>query len=165
MISTNYKYTNMKLLKNPILLLVVFSTFFFSACEKDCKDENVISQNNLPVTGEQEVPEKVTKASGKLDVSYNKKTKILTYKITWSGLSGIPVGSHIHGEAPRGENAGIKHDFTALLPKTTSGTFSNSVLVDEVAIREEGLLDGLYYVNIHTPANPGGEIRGQIEFK
>jgi len=68
------------------------------------------------------------------------------------------------GEAPQGVNAAIKHDFTSLLPKAISGTFSNSVLVDEVAIKEAGLLAGLYYVNIHTPTFPGGEIRGQIEF-
>ena len=99
-----------------------------------------------------------------MDISYNKTSKVLTYTVTWKDLTGNPVGSHIHGEAPRGVNAGIKHDFTALLPKTVAGTFTNSVTVDEVAIKEVDLLNGLYYVNIHTPINPAGEIRGQIEF-
>ena len=110
------------------------------------------------------MPVKDTPAKGKMDITYNKKTKVLTYSLSWSGLTGNIIGSHIHGTAPRGVNAGIKHDFTALIPKTTSGTFSNSVVVDEVAIKEDSLLLGYYYINIHTPMNPGGEIRGQIEF-
>ena len=97
-------------------------------------------------------------------MSYNKKTKVLTYKVLWVDLTGNPVGSHIHGEAAKGVNASIKHDFTALIPKATSGTYKGAVVVDEVAIKQAGLLSGLYYVNIHTATFPGGEIRGQIEF-
>ena len=96
-----------------------------------------------------------------MDIFYNKTIKLLTYTIIRHSLTGIPLGAHIHGEASRGENAPVKHDFTALLPKTTKGTFTNSVLFDEVAINEADLLKGLYYVNIPTPLDPGGEIRGQ----
>ena len=120
---------------------------------------------NLPVNGLQEVPQRETAAKGTLDVRYDKNTKMLKYTVRWTELTGIPIGSHIHGTAPKGANAGIKHDFTALLPKATSGTFTNSVMVDGVAIKEDSLIKGFYYVNIHTPKFPGGEIRGQIEFK
>jgi Cu/Zn superoxide dismutase len=126
---------------------------------------DVVSKKGLLLEGSQEVPAKTTKACGTMDVTYNKTTKILTYSITWNSLSGIPVGSHIHGEAPRGVNAPVVHPFTDLIPKTTSGSFTNWVLVDEVAIKQTGLLNGQYYLNIHTMLNPGGEIRGQIEFK
>jgi hypothetical protein len=159
----------MKALKTLLFMLVASS--LLTACDKiDLKDlldkgpKNEISRTGLEVSGTQEVPARTTPATGKMDVTYNKKTKMLTYKITWNNLTGIPIGSHIHGEAPRGVNTGIKHDFTALLPKAVSGTFSNSVLVDEINIKEAGLLSGLYYINIHTPTFPGGEIRGQIEF-
>jgi hypothetical protein len=37
--------------------------------------------------------------------------------------------------------------------------------VDGVAVREEDLLNGMYYINIHTATYPGGEIRGQIVFQ
>jgi len=148
-----------------LFLFLLTGSFVLSGCFKDWdKHKNVISRDGLPVNGLQEVPVRITKAYGHMDVSYNKKTKILSYKVTWSLLSGIPIGSHIHGEALPGVNAGIKHDFTSLLPKEISGSFSNTVLVDEVAIKEAGLFAGLYYVNIHTPTFPGGEIRGQIEF-
>ncbi len=154
----------MKIFK-PMFLSVLIASLIFSGCRKDDdKNKHIISREGLPVNGLQEVPVRTTKADGHLDVSYNKKTKMLTYKVTWSLLTGIPIGSHIHGEAPKGVNAGIKHDFTSLIPKAISGSFKNSVLVDEVAIKEAGLLAGLYYVNIHTATFPGGEIRGQIEF-
>ena len=153
-----------------LFLAIAASSFVLSSCHKDCDDnddndnKHVIDKKNLPVTGLQEVPPKTTKAYGSLDVSYNKKTKVLTYKVLWVDLTGIPVGSHIHGEAAKGVNASIKHDFTALIPKATSGTYKGTVVVDEVAIKQAGLLSGLYYVNIHTATFPGGEIRGQIEF-
>ncbi len=161
----------MKALKSLAVLLVLSSVL--SGCEKwkdlihkekEKEEKNVYSRTNLPVNGLQEVPQRETRAAGTLDVSYDKGTKMLKYSVKWWDLTGIPIGSHIHGVAPRGVNAGIKHDFTALLPKAISGNFSNSVMVDGVAIKEDSLLKGFYYINIHTPKYPGGEIRGQIEF-
>jgi hypothetical protein len=162
----------MKALKSLAVLLVLSSVL--SSCEKwrdfihkekDKQDKNIFTARNLPLSGLQEVPQRETRAKGEMDIEYNKVTKLLKYSVEWSDLTGIPIGSHIHGVAPRGVNAPIKHDFTALLPKAVSGTFSNSVTVDGVAIKEDSLLTGYYYINIHTPKFPGGEIRGQIEFK
>ncbi len=149
----------------PMFLSVLIASLIFAGCKKDDdKGKHIISRDGLHVNGLQEVPVVITKAYGHMDVSYNKKTKMLYYKVTWSLLTGNPIGAHIHGEVPKGVNAPVKHPFTDLIPKVTSGSFSNSVLVDEVAIKEVGLLAGLYYLNIHTPMFPGGEIRGQIEF-
>lgn len=151
----------MKILSRFFILMFMTSLFW------GCKDHDlyeVITQNGLPLSGIQEFPQKITQATGSADVSYNKTTKMLTFTLNWSNLSGIPTGAHIHGTAARGANAGIQFDFFSLIPKTTSGTFSTSVLVDEIKLKEEDLLNGLYYLNMHTPANPGGEIRGQIEF-
>jgi len=148
-----------------LFLFALVCSLILSGCSKDGDIFNkVVSRKGLPVNGFQEVPVRITKAYGHMDVSYNKKTKVLTYEVTWSLLTGNPVGSHIHGESPQGVNAAIKHDFTSLIPKVTSGSFKNTVVVDEVAIKEAGLLAGLYYVNIQTPTFPGAEIRGQIEF-
>jgi hypothetical protein len=163
---------NMKTL-NKIMKATIIVSCLLSACSKEIGpptlqsevEDEVIIKKGLLLEGSQEVPAKTTKACGTLDVIYNKTTKMLTYTITWNSLSGIPTGAHIHGDAARGANATVKYDFTNLIPKTTSGIFANSVLVDEVAIKEKDLLNGLYYVNLHTATNPGGEIRGQIEFK
>ncbi len=155
----------MKTLKNLFLFLAVCSLTLF-ACKKDCEDDDncVKIKNGIPITGAQEVPPKETNAYGTANVSYNKCNKILKYTISWNNLTGEPVGSHIHGTALRGVNAPVVHAFTDLIPKTTSGTFTNSVMVDGIAIKEDSLLAGFYYFNIHTPKFPGGEIRGQIEF-
>ncbi len=155
---------------NKIITATAIISCLLTACEKESDkatlaEDEIISKKGLLLEGSQEVPAVKGKACGTMDVSYNRTTKMLTYTITWHSLTGVPVGSHIHGDAPRGVNASVKHNFTALIPKATEGTFTNSVLVDEVAISEKDLLGGLYYLNIHTAAYPGGEIRGQIEFE
>ncbi len=153
---------------NNIFLFVAICSFTLFGCKKQhCKDDDdncVKIKNGIALTGAQEVPPKETDAHGTAKISYNKCDKVLTYTISWTHLTGEPIGSHIHGTAPKGVNAPIKHDFTTLIPKTTSGTFTNSVNVDGIAIKEDSLLAGYYYFNIHTPKFPGGEIRGQIEF-
>ncbi len=155
--------TKFKLL---FILLSVGSLVPLSSCNKDCaEDKDVISKKGLALSGLQEVPPVMTPAMGKMDVSYDKKTRLLKYDISWSELTGNPVGSHIHGTARRGVNAPVKHDFTSAIPKVPTGIYSGSALVDGVAIKEDSLLAGFYYLNIHTAKYPGGEIRGQIEFK
>ena len=126
---------------------------------------NVMNEAGLPMRPDQEVPANNSSASGTADVTYNKDTKMLTYTLNWSGLTDKPTMAHIHGTAPRGANAGVKHDLTNVLKKETSGSFTDSVKVDGSAIKEDSLLSGFYYFNVHTPAHPGGEIRAQIEFK
>lgn len=162
----------MKALKSLAVLLVLSSVL--SGCEKwkdlihkekEKEEKTVYSARNLPLSGLQEVPQRETLGKGWIDVDYDKKTKLMKYSVKWQDLTGIPVGAHIHGPAPRGVNAGIKHDPFAIFPRTASGTFTNSFTVDNVAVKEDSLLLGYYYFNIHTAKFPGGEIRGQIEFK
>ena len=126
---------------------------------------NVMTQTGLPMAPDQEVPQNNSPARGTADVTYNKDTKMLTYALNWNGLTDKPTMAHIHGTAARGANSGVKHDLTNVLKKETSGSFTDSVKIDASDIKEDSLLSGFYYFNIHTPANPGGEIRGQIEFK
>jgi len=157
-------------MKSKTRLLISASILLcsLSACNKDDDDEtnpNVISKSGLAVSGSQEVPVKTTPATGTLDVTYDKGTKMLSFTVNYQGLSGTPTGAHIHGTAAKGANAGIKYDFFSIFPKTVAGTFTNTIMVDGTQIKEDSLLAGFYYVNIHTPTNPGGEIRGQLEFK
>jgi hypothetical protein len=148
-----------------LFVIMLVSISIVSCSKDDDTNDNIVARKGLPLAGDQEVPVRTTTASGTLDVSYDKTTRMLTYTVNWNGLSTNPTGSHIHGSAARGVNAGIKHDFFSLIPKTMSGTFTNSFMVDGVAIKEDSLLNGFYYMNFHTTTYPGGEIRGQIEFK
>ncbi len=126
-------------------------------------DRNVVKKG-LALTPQQEVPALSTPARGTADVLFNKNTKLLSYYITWNSLAGVPNGAHIHGTSDRGANSPVQHPFTDLIPKVTSGAFSNSVKVDGDKIKEAELLNGKYYFNIHNATYPAGEIRGQIEF-
>jgi len=126
---------------------------------------NNVMTTELQMKADQEVPANNSSGSGTADVTYNKDSKMLTYTLNWSGLTGKATMAHIHGTAPRGTNAGVKHDLTNVLKKETSGSFTDSVKIDASDIKEDSLLSGFYYFNIHTPAHPGGEIRAQIEFK
>ncbi|MEJ7769362.1 MAG: CHRD domain-containing protein [Chitinophagaceae bacterium] len=157
----------MKSFKHLFVGTAICSLALFSACNKDnCqKEDPLVIKKELEISPGQEVPPVPSKAFGKMDVTYDKKSHMLTYSISWSNLTGNPIGSHIHGAGPRGVNRPVRHDFTSLIPKTPSGTFKNSVLVDGVSIKEDSLLKGFYYLNIHTTLFPAGEIRGQIEFK
>jgi len=82
----------------------------------------------------------------------------LTYTVTYQGLSGPASAGHIHGPAPLGQNAGIMIPFT--VPSATSGTVSGTFGLTPAQLA--AVIDGQTYVNFHTGANPGGEVRGQI---
>ena len=124
---------------------------------------NAVMQKTINLGGDQEVPANNSGAKGTADVSYNKETKMLSYTVNYNGLTEKASMAHIHGTAPKGANAGVVHDLTDKLQKETSGSFSDSVMIDG-KLKEDSLLSGFYYFNIHTPKHPAGEIRGQIEF-
>ena len=130
-----------------------------------CKENlpTIITRNGLPVDGSQEVPAKAVAGTGSIDISYNQSTRILSYTVTWSNLTGPVSGMHIHGTASKGFNAPILQNFSTY-PKEPAGSYSGTLLIDGVVFKEENLFRGAYYINIHTAANPGGEIRGQIVF-
>lgn len=87
--------------------------------------------------------------------TYDPATHTLTYDVSYQGLTGPAVAAHIHGPADPGQNAGPVAPF----PTTASPIKGTAVLTDAQAAE---LAAGKYYVNVHTAANKGGEIRGQI---
>jgi len=96
--------------------------------------------------------------TGSASMTFDDITKILSWDISWSGLSGPAVVAHFHGAATPNQNAAVQVDFF------TIGGFSNpsigSTVIDNAQAAD--LLAGLWYINIHTAINPGGEIRGQV---
>ena len=103
-----------------------------------------------------EVPPNTSAGTGTADVDYDAASKKLTWKLTYSGLSGPATGAHFHGPAEAGKNAGVK---VAIPNATSSPAEGSTILTDEQAA---DLTAGKYYINVHTAANPGGEIRGQV---
>ncbi|MGO9359788.1 MAG: CHRD domain-containing protein [Xanthobacteraceae bacterium] len=105
--------------------------------------------------GANEVPPNASTATGKAEAKLNTETKVLTFTVTYAGLSGPALGAHFHGPSEPGKNAGIVLPFkTVQSPIEGSATLTENQAAD--------LLAGKWYANIHTAANPGGELRGQM---
>jgi hypothetical protein len=81
--------------------------------------------------------------------------------LSFSGLTSPANAAHIHGPAVRGQNAPILFPIT--VPAATSGS-ANDVSFTMSPAQVAQLKNGLFYFNVHTNNNPGGEIRGQIQF-
>lgn len=114
----------------------------------------------LPFTayldGPSEVP--ATGVTGTGMGAFSLEGSNLTYYITFTGLTGPATAGHIHAPFTPLTGGGVMVPFT--VPATTSGTISGKVALTQDQITN--LVNGLCYVNIHTTAHSGGEIRGQI---
>jgi hypothetical protein len=105
--------------------------------------------------GASEVPATDSKGTGKATLKYDTDTKELKYTLSYKKLSGDATAAHFHGPAAAGANAGVELPITvSKSPIKGAATLTDAQSAD--------LLAGNWYVNIHTAANPKGEIRGQV---
>ena len=105
----------------------------------------------------QEVPPKSTAGKGSVDASLDTTSKALTYTLEYSDLTGPATAAHFHGPADTGANAGVLVPIAPPLASPIKGTVT--LTDDQVA----ALRGGKVYANVHTTANPGGELRGQLK--
>lgn len=108
------------------------------------------------LSGEAEIPAVTTMGTGTVDVTYTPATKVLKWKVVYSGLSGPVTAAHFHGPAIPGQNAGVALPFKGKLDSPIEGQATLT------AAQADELLSGKWYVNLHTAANPNGEVRGQV---
>lgn len=106
--------------------------------------------------GAAEVPATASKGTGAAAVNADPATKQVSWSVSYAGLTGPVTAAHIHCGAPAGANSGVAVDFgkTLASPIQGSGAMTDPQMAD--------LNAGKCYVNIHTEANKGGEIRGQL---
>lgn len=105
-----------------------------------------------------EVPAKnAPDAKGTATVTLDTDSRKIDYTLSWSGLTGPATMAHLHGPAEPGKNAGVQVKIGGANP--TSPTTGSATLTEEQVTQLTG---GLWYANVHTAANPGGEIRGQL---
>jgi hypothetical protein len=153
------------------VLYLAIAGLFALAVSAPAQAQTMTLTANL--SGGNEVPGVVTGSAGTATVTWNTATKAGTYRVE---VYNMPVGttaSHIHVGAagvsgpvvinftvPAG---GISNDFGL------SGTFACSDVVVRAAQGinscedfEQALSLGNTYVNVHSTANPGGEVRGQL---
>jgi len=104
-----------------------------------------------------EVPPNDSEGTGTVTVTYDSASKKLSWQGSYSGLTGPAFAAHFHAGAP-GKNGGVVVPIFA--GPTAGSPFSGSKkLTDDQAAQ---LMSGGWYVNIHTAAHKGGEIRGQV---
>lgn len=136
---------------------VCFTAFtaFVTGCSKNntTPAANIVSFKDVSVSSAQETPANGSSATGVLNVDYDKNTKSLKYTITYSGLT--PTAMHFH-KAAVGVAGGVQQP---IVGPYSSGMTGQITLT---AAQEIDLLSNNWYINIHTTANPGGEIRGQV---
>jgi len=123
------------------------------------------------LNGANERPTAITTAgTGSVTATLDVNTKVLTVTGSYEKLSGavtapgsLPSGAHVHGSATSTAetNAGVLFDLTvAPGAVATEGTISGTATLSDVQVTQ--MNEGRYYVNLHTPTNAGGEIRGQL---
>lgn len=113
------------------------------------------------MTPAEEVPPATdSQGKGTIEVRVDTSTNELTYKVTWSGLTGPATMGHIHGPADRGKEAKPVVPFVDVAGKTST---EGKAKITQAQYGD--LAAGLWYANIHTAKYPNGEIRGQLEPK
>ena len=107
------------------------------------------------LSGAQQVPANSAPGTGAMTARYQPDTRAMTYNVQYTGLSGPVTGAHIHAPAGPGANAPVIIPFANAASPITGGVTLTPAQAEQIA-------SGQSYVNIHTAANPNGEIRGQI---
>lgn len=141
-----------------------------TACDDDddnttIPDAEIVTLNQVALTGANEVPAVSTQATGTFRGTYNMDTNVMTYTINFQGIT--PIAMHFHkgavgvsGPVTVPINPGNSNDpYSSTNPFSSPMTRSTSPLTDA---QEAELLAGEWYINIHSSQYPDGEIRGQV---
>ena len=135
------------------LVTVIILSGLFSCDNNDSPPTPVIVTFNATLNGTSEVPPNASTATGTAVLKFNKTTKKFSLTVTYSGIT--PNGGHIHEGA-----VGVDGPIIFPLANLTSPISYTSVALNST--QEAALMANRYYVNLHTVAFPGGEIRGQL---
>src|ERR1700709_2123432 len=141
-------------MKKVIYLLVAigFTAAVSNGISSACAEKLTLKAD---LKGTNEVPPNASPASGHAEATLDTDTKVLTYKVTYADLTGPALGAHFHGPGEAAKNAGVALPFKVTpSPIEGTATLTDSQVTD--------LLAGQWYANVHTAANPGGELRGQM---
>ena len=117
--------------------------------------------------GANAVPPVTGAGTGSATVTISDDGQSVSWDVSYSGLTGDPAAGHIHFAAANA-NGPVMIPFATVTATGTTGTFNAADYAGGEGLPADwaGVLaairGGNAYVNIHTAANPGGEIRGQL---
>lgn len=94
---------------------------------------------------------------GLAELTLDTESKILSWKVSYSGLSGPLIGAHFKAPPEPGSAAGATLD----LPPPLTNPVASSTRLNDIQIGD--LRAGLWSVNLLTAKCPHGEIRGDLE--
>jgi hypothetical protein len=118
----------------------------------------------IPLNPEQETGEVVSNASGFF--SYTISGNQLCYTLEVRNLTAAPIAAHIH---PGARNVAGPVAVPLVTPPAATSTVSDCITATEGGALTPAELAAIaaeprdFYVNVHTPQYPGGEIRGQLK--
>lgn len=141
-----------------ITALLVSLSLFITACNTRVVLVDIVEEYNFEMSYAYAVPavKTASTAVGNVKVTLNETDRTVAVTGTYSGLTGNATAAHIHGPASRSKTGDV------VLPLVVgSGKLS---LAPTRLTNEQitALKSGQYYINVHTAANPSGELRGQI---
>ncbi len=110
------------------------------------------------LSGDQEVPAVSTTASGVGYLAVDQSDFEVMLTVRTEGVDDADM-AHIH-TGRVGKNGGVLVALDPSEDETGVWVVPNGTMIDESILAE--LLSGGHYVNVHTPENPNGELRGQI---
>ncbi len=142
--------TRSQLLYSAVVLASVLA-FSLQAAAQGSDSTTLLAR----LSGASLVPPNDSTATGSMQVSLDRQSRVMTWALSTQGLSGPPVGASFHGPAMPGDNAAV----TVAL-NVAGGIDSGSVTLTPAQVDE--VLAERWYVNVVTKAAPEGEIRGQV---
>lgn len=146
----------MKIISKLLAVSILLSGL--SSCEKfDDVPEPIPMNPNIvfkaTLSGAQEAPPNASTATGEASLVYDSISRVFILSVTHTVAA--PTNGHIH-KGVIGVSGPVVFPFSSF---TSPISYTSGVLD---ATQDADLKANLYYVNIHTAAFPGGEIRGQL---
>ncbi len=161
-----------------LAVMVVFSSCDTPNTDEVLQDETALKSGKkvmnfrAHLSGDQEVHEVVSNATGQAIFQLSKDGTELSYKLIVANIDNVRM-AHIH-VAATGVNGPIRVWLypsappMMVIPGTTNGILAEGVITaanlagQPLSALIELMQEGNTYVNVHTDAYPPGEIRGQI---